>query len=141
MTDEISTNTAPETPKMKPRGKPFVHGDPRINRKGRPKSFDQLRNLAVLVAAEQDEGGITRVLEILRDMAKSKEPVKQTKFLEYAYGKVPDRVDLTSAGQALEIGVRQIDYRTGITPPSPGSTGDSKPSGEDKSPGDGETVG
>ena len=98
MTDE-SSNTGGNSYK---RGQ-FVRGDPRINRKGRPKSFDQLRKLAVLVAAEQDPDGITRVLEILRDMAKSKEVAKQTKFLEYSYGKVPDQVDVTTAGQRIEI--------------------------------------
>jgi hypothetical protein len=117
MIDDISSNTLPETPKKKPRGLPFIHGDPRINRKGRPKSFDQLRKLAVLVAAEQDEGGITRVLEILRDMAKSKEVAKQAKFLEYSYGKVPDKVDVTSGGEAITFIVeRRKDEETGGTP-------------------------
>ena len=71
----------------------FTRNDPRINRKGRPKTFEALRKLAVLVAAEQDEAGINRALEILRDWAKSKEPVKQAKFLEYAFGKVPERIE------------------------------------------------
>src|SRR5216110_1850870 len=33
--------------------KPFVAGDPRINRAGRPKFFDQLRKLAIAIACEQ----------------------------------------------------------------------------------------
>jgi hypothetical protein len=33
-------------------GKPFTKGDPRINRKGRPKSFDALRVLAQEIAHE-----------------------------------------------------------------------------------------
>lgn len=109
MTDEISTNTAPEVQKKKPRGVPFVHGDPRINRKGRPKSFDQLRKLAVLVAAEQDPAGITRVLQILRDMASSKDANKQDKFLAYAYGKPKDELDVTTAGNAITFLVERYE--------------------------------
>ena len=42
--------------------KPFVKGDPRINRKGRPKSFDALRSLAQEIAHEaakksKEQGG------------------------------------------------------------------------------------
>ena len=102
MTDEVVTQ--PANNEKKPggiTGKGFVHGDPRINRKGRPRSFDQIRKLAVLVAAEQDENGITRALEILRDWAKSKEVAKQAKFMEYGYGKVPDKVDVTTGGEKL----------------------------------------
>jgi hypothetical protein len=95
MTDEIDSNTAQKVPKPRGKGVPFVHGDPRINRKGRPKSFDQLRKLAVLVAAEQDNGGITRALEILRDWAKSKEVAKQDKFMAYAYGKPKEEIALS----------------------------------------------
>ena len=35
--------------------KPFVKGDKRINRNGRPKSFDALRRLAVFVATTVGE--------------------------------------------------------------------------------------
>jgi hypothetical protein len=108
MTDETAVNTAENTPK-RTNGKPFVRGDPRINRKGRPHNFTQLRKLAVLVAGEQDEEGITRVLEILRDMAKSREVAKQAKFLEYSFGKVPDQMDITSAGDAITFVIKRDD--------------------------------
>lgn len=83
----------------------------RINRKGRPKTFDALRNLAQSIANEvamtkgqtdRDgkviippgpvviEGHIATVAEmILRSWANSKDPRLVTAFIEYAYGKVP----------------------------------------------------
>lgn len=120
MIDETTVNTEENTPK-RTNGKPFVHNDPRINRKGRPRSFNQLRKLAVLVAAEENSGGITRVLEILRDMAKSKEIAKQSKFLEYSYGKVSDLLDVTSKGEKInEIVIRYADdNNTTEAPPIP----------------------
>lgn len=65
---------------------PFVKGDPRINRTGRPKAFDMLRSLSKKIAEEPTPEGISQVEAILRGMTISN-PVK---FLEYAYGKVPD---------------------------------------------------
>src|SRR6266567_4346751 len=78
-------------------GKGFVKGDPRINRKGRPKSFDQLRKLAQQIADEEvtdRRGEKIRLAEaILRSWAESKEPMLQKSFMEYAFGKVPDKIE------------------------------------------------
>src|SRR3990167_8532843 len=83
--------------------KPFVKGDPRINRKGRPKSFDALRELAKQIAREPlGESGLTTVEAILRKWASGKEGhIAQARFVEIAYGKVPDNVDITSGGEPL----------------------------------------
>src|SRR5262249_54865920 len=79
--------------------KPFVKGDPRINRKGRPRSFDELRKLAQGIAQEAvttSRGArITLAEAILRSWAESKEPQLQKAFMEYAFGKVPDKPDAT----------------------------------------------
>lgn len=66
---------------------------------------------------------------------------QDAKWLLSRKGKVRgygDNVDITSGNEKLaEIGVRLIDYRTDITNTENGSSGDSKSSGKDKSPGDG----
>jgi len=85
---------------------PFVKGDKNINRKGRPhrpKSFDQLRDLAVKLAhetIETQQGPMTAVEVILRQMAK--DPKQREIFLQYAFGKIPDKLDLTSGGEKLK---------------------------------------
>lgn len=88
--------------------KPFEKGagkDPRINRKGRPKSFDALRTLAQQIAHEEAKGkdGIPLVIDghvvtvteaIMRQWAQSKDVRLVQAFIQYAYGKVPDVVKL-----------------------------------------------
>ena len=86
--------------------KPFKPGDKRINRKGRPKSFDALRTLTQQIAHEvartttgepltsASGHAITVVEAILRQWAHSKNPALQIKFMEICFGKVPDRVEV-----------------------------------------------
>ncbi len=79
--------------------KPFTKGyDPRRNRKGRPKSFDALRALAQQIAREEvqmtDGTYMSRAELILRAWTVDKNPLYQKAFLEIAYGKVPDKIDL-----------------------------------------------
>jgi len=80
----------------------FKKGDPRINRKGRPKAFDALRALAQQIAHEEvkkdgqpliiDGHKVTVVEAILRKWATS--PQHQQLFIEYAFGKVPTAVNM-----------------------------------------------
>ena len=84
---------------------PFKKGDPKINRKGRPRHFDALRSLAQQIAHEVatkkdsegndvplviDDHVVTNIEAVMRSWMKSKSPALQQKFVEYAYGKVPD---------------------------------------------------
>lgn len=92
--------------------KPFQKGDKRINRKGKPKSFTALRELAQQIAhkdlPQRDGSAITVTEAILTAWASSKDPRLQMQFIEVAYGKVPATVELSNKdGEALEINVSE----------------------------------
>lgn len=84
--------------------KGFVKGDPRINRKGRPRTSKEVQDLAQAIAHEvaTDKDGnpiiwdghkVTVGEMILRSWAKN--PRMQEKFVERAFGKVPQTMDLS----------------------------------------------
>jgi hypothetical protein len=78
-------------PKSKENLKPFKPGfDERRNLKGKPKSFDQLRDFLQSIAQEEIKDGNevkTRIRQIAEAMMSDKRLMKD--FLEFAYGKVP----------------------------------------------------
>ncbi len=90
-----------------------------INRKGRPRSFDALRELAQQIAHEgAQQGGqpivinghtVTVAEAILRQWATSKNPQLQRAFVEVAFGKVPDKVEMSGRdGEAIETVLKII---------------------------------
>ena len=103
-----------------PNAKPFVKGDPRINRKGRPKNFDKARELAKQVAILKKTGTNTKTGEkftttpvslIFIDWAESKDIRKQRALLEYAYGKVPDAIEIKADIKTYEkVKLEVTDY-------------------------------
>ncbi len=68
----------------------FVKGDPRINRNGRPRTFDALREIALDIANHRD-----KAKAIMQEWANSPDIQKQKAFIEYAFGKVPDKLETT----------------------------------------------
>ena len=93
----------------------FKKGDPRINRKGRASNFEGVRLLAVSLANEiaTDAAGnpiilnghkVTNAEMIFRSWMKSKDPRLQQSFVAYAYGKPPDKHEVTGQdGAAIVI--------------------------------------
>jgi hypothetical protein len=98
MTNNVGENRKPGT---------FVKGDVRCWRKGRPKTFDALRKLTQAIAHEGalkdgeplvlNDHLVTTAERIMRDWANSRDPQLQKGFIEIAFGKVPDKVELTGA--------------------------------------------
>jgi len=139
----------PEKPPKKPGGRSgagFTKGDPRINRKGRPKSFDALRALAQSIGAETVPGKngepivieghlVTQAERALRDLLQT----KPEKFLEVAYGKTPLPIEISGGDKPLRV--QGFDYAASIAPIAPRPVPDSHTSGETANSGDGAALG
>jgi hypothetical protein len=126
----------PNNTERKNKGRPFQKGDARINRKGRPKTFDALRREALRIAGETlvnpstgEEMSVAHA--ILRAWAVSGDPQAQKLFVEYAYGKVPNKEEITGAdGGANKLIIEVVrrddnaDGSTGVAETSPETSAD-----------------
>jgi hypothetical protein len=78
---------------------PFVKGDPRCHRLGRPKNFVALRKLVQMIGSEPTNWKgeeMSRVEKELREWLDSRNPTLKKSFIEIGYGKVPDEVEVKS---------------------------------------------
>lgn len=93
---------------------PFVKGDRRINRRGRPKSFDALRKLAQEIVNEDlADSGLTRLQAMLMAMSTSRNPRDRELILQYGFGKVKDELEVI--GRMSDDDLRKaIAARVGI---------------------------
>ena len=106
--------------------KPFVKGDPRINRKGRPKSFEKWRKLNMDILSEiaiNAKTGEPVVIETVR-IGRGGEQIREKHYatnaelivrammrdkkhahkpVEAAFGKVPQAVAVTSGGEKIAV--------------------------------------
>ena len=106
----------------------FQERKAQINRKGRPKSFDQLRSLAQEIAHEAAKQGnqpvvidghvVTVTEAIMRQWAMSKDPRLQQKFIEVAYGQVPSvtRLEGQDGGPIQIMITRKTEGNDSATP-------------------------
>lgn len=107
--------------------KPFVKGDKRINRAGRPRSFDALRKLAIKIAGENvPESEVTRIEALLRVMSSSRNPADRALFLAYAYGKPKEQIEQTGTTEVVIRYEKQSGNTTARTTPDAG-TGQADP--------------
>jgi hypothetical protein len=112
--------------------KPFKPGDPRINRNGRPRSFDTLRKLMQTKAGEIAVDGDGKPIE--RDgkpvtnaemfvEAWMKDKKQRRSFAEFAWGKPVEEVEVKNTGD-LKVVIEYADNQNPVTPPAPGADTD-----------------
>lgn len=97
LTDEQRRNKEASRAKSNANLRPFVKGDPRINRDGRPKDHNALRRLIQRIAGEAVDGKPewSQIELMLRAMMKSKQPSDRKEILEHGWGKVPQQLDVS----------------------------------------------
>lgn len=148
----MASNRRGKNPKSKANLKPFRPGyDPRRNLKGIPADAVAAREWFRNIGAElttiraKDENGklteydVTRLEKLTREKFDSSNPRDFELLLKAMFPSLlKDEIDVTTNGKDVtDIGVKLIDYRTGITPPESGPGGDRSTPGQDKDPGNG----
>jgi hypothetical protein len=93
-------------------GKPFVKGDPRINRKGAPKKLPKLDEILGNVLGKENDQGITEVeliIDALKKKAKTGDVKSAQLLMDRGYGKVKEQIDITTNEESLNKPSIQIE--------------------------------
>jgi len=94
--------------------KPFTADDPRINRNGRPRDYEELRKLVRKVGYEEvvvneDGSTMTMIESIVRDWMTSKSFRKQLAAIQYGFGKVPEKLEVERNASKIVIRSTEVD--------------------------------
>lgn len=97
-TTENTTEKQPVRENPIPNNKPFVKGDSRINRNGRPKQLPELDKLLVDALTDEtgDKSQIELILKTLINQSLSGDTRASEILLNRAYGKVTDKIEMKS---------------------------------------------
>src|SRR6266496_5823639 len=102
-----------DEPQRKTVGRPFEKNDSRINKSGRPRSYDEFRRIAQQIAGEDVPGAdgntLTRAEALLRQWARSKVPALQLAFAAYAFGPIPTKIEASSLVSGTRLILRWPD--------------------------------
>lgn len=86
-------------------GKPFVKGDPRINRKGAPKKLPELDKLLAEVLGEEKDGktAAEAILSAIRLKAVKGDVRAAEMLMDRAYGKAKQQIDLDVNKNVIKV--------------------------------------
>lgn len=96
-------------------GKPFVKGDPRINRKGRPKKLPDLKEVLAEILSQEENGKsyLVQIVEKLRDNAIKKGDVRSAEMLkDWYYGKAIQSQDINITRDLSQLTEEQLIFIT-----------------------------
>lgn len=94
-------------------GKPFVKGDPRINRKGAPKKLPELDKLLAEVLGEEKDGktAAEAILSAIRLKAVKGDVRAAEMLMDRAYGKAKQPIDLDVNKNVIKVVMKKNEQK------------------------------
>jgi phage terminase small subunit len=104
---------------------------------GLTRLIKKVKQKVITQIAKSESGEDREIVELEVELYDAQAAIRDILKL---HGKFTDKIEVT-ANHHVEIGIKQIDYRTDLAKTEAGPSGDSEASGEDQSPVDGSKVG